>query len=536
MDNKLAARYRLWRRMRLWTPIAASVCVVVGIAIGVMLARVEMPENNYSSVIGDRDATKLQDVIRLISTSYADEVRVDSLTEMGIVGLLRGLDPHSVYINTEETRRVNEEMAGSFSGIGVQFDILEDTVRVVAVIHGGPSERAGLQPGDRIVTVDDSVFTGPEIDERKVMKTLRGEKGTKARLGIMRGGDKEVYTYEIIRGDVVTKSIGCYYMADRTTGYVKVHEFTATTYQEFLTAINILKKRGARRFVIDLRDNPGGYLDAVTAMANEFLDEDEMIVYAEGQHYPRYEYRADGQGICKDAEVKVLVNEFSASASEIFAAAMQDNDRGEVIGRRTFGKGLVQQQFPLADGSAVRLTVAHFYSPSGRCIQKPYTRGRVADYEKEVFDRFNNGELTDSTKRETEEDTTNVYHTKGGRVVHGGGGVTPDVFVARDTSYWSRWMSEVNNKGMIVDYAYLYADEHRGMDCHEVDGEELLKGFVAYVKGKGVETRKEDVARSGATVKRLLRAYVTRSLSQDEAEFYKIFNEGDAAIAVALKR
>lgn len=532
MDYKLAARYRLWRRIKIWTPIGAAIAVVLGIAVGVMLARVEMPETSHATVIGDPGTQKLQDIMRLVMTSYAEPIKADSLTEEAIVAMLSRLDPHSVYINAEEARRVDEEMSGSFSGIGVQFDLLEDTVRVVAVIHGGPSERAGLQPGDRIVTVDDSVFTGPQMDERKVLTTLRGEKGTKVKLGIVRGEDKRVYEYVIIRGDVVTKSVGCHYMLNASTGYIKIYEFTATTYQEFLTSLNALRKEGATDFVIDLRDNPGGYLDAVTAMVNEFLDEDDMIVYAEGEHYPRYDYKADGRGLCRDGKVSVLVNEFSASASEIFAAAIQDNDRGKVIGRRTFGKGLVQQQFSLSDGSALRLTVAHFYSPSGRCIQKPYRRGNWKDYEKEAFERYLNGKDSDTSATK---DTLNAYKTKHGRLVYGGGGVTPDVVVSRDTSYYSPWFKEVSSHGLLVDYAYLYADAHRSMDYKDLNADDLMASFLDYAKKKETKPDADDLKRSGDMVRQLLKAYVVRSLAQDENVFYRIFNENDEAIKKALE-
>ncbi len=526
---------RVWRRLRVYMPLCSALCIVIGIAIGALLAytgssseREETP--SYSKLFGTNGDEKLQDVLTLIKMQYADPISTDSLSEQAIVSLLATLDPHSVYINAEDAQRVGDEMSGSFSGIGVQFDLLEDTVRVVAVIHGGPSEKAGLMPGDKIVEVEDTSFTGKKMSEKIVMKTLRGQKGTIVKLGIMRNGDKEVYHYRIIRGDVVTKSIGASYMLNNQTGYIKVYEFTATTYQEFLTALNTLKKQGAKQFVIDLRDNPGGYLDAVTQMANEFLEKGDMIVYAEGTHYTKQEHKADGQGICKDAKVAVLVNEFSASASEIFAAAMQDNDRGTVIGKRTFGKGLVQQQYPLADGSALRLTVAHFYSPSGRCIQKPYTKGKFEDYEREAFDRFlaNTDSVNKSEKGE-------IYKTKKGRTVYGGGGVTPDITIKRDTSYVSHWFSQVNGKGLMVEYAYLYADKNRNRNIQSIREDELLNGLIAYAEKKGVKRDDDGIKRSSATVKRILKAYVTRSLSQDENDFYRVFNRGDEAIESALK-
>ena len=446
---------------------------------------------------------------------------------------------------------VNSELAGSFSGIGVQFTIQQDTVRIVAVIAGGPSEGVGVLAGDKIVSVDDSTFVGKKTNNEKVMRTLRGEKGTQVKLGVLRAGSPDVLYFTITRGDIPVTSVDAKFIIEPSAvrsqksekiGFVRVNKFGETTYREFLTALAELKAKGADRYIVDLRENSGGYMDQAIRMANEFLQRGEKIVYSEGRAYPRYEAKADGSGRFKDVPLVVLIDDFSASASEIFSGAMQDNDRATIIGRRSFGKGLVQQQMPFDDGSAVRLTVARYYTPSGRCIQKPYTLGDQKDYEKDLADRWEHGEFYSADSIHFSDTTT--YRTKKGRIVHGGGGIMPDVFVGRDTTLNTPYYNKCVNLAITYQFAYAYTDQHRKELSKFKDWQALekylnkqnvLRDFVAFAKEKDIAPNEEQIQKSKPLLTRLLNAYIVRNILGDEG-FFPLFERDDEITKVAVEQ
>ena len=443
---------------------------VLAVALGILVGSALTQKVNAQRIVFHNgswsiEQSKVDRLLQLMSTAYVDSLNIDSITDEAMADLVQKLDPHSAYIPKEDLEMVNSELAGSFSGIGVQFTIQQDTVRIVAVIAGGPSEGVGVLAGDKLVTVDDSTFVGKKINNEKVMRTLRGEKGTQVKLGIQRAGADGLLYYTVTRGDIPVNSVDAKFIIEPTAnanaklGFIRVNKFSETTYKEFLSALADLYTKGATRFIIDLRENSGGYMDQAIRMANEFLQRGDLIVYSEGRAYPRYEATANGGGRFKDVPLVVLIDNFSASASEIFAGAMQDNDRATIIGRRSFGKGLVQQQMPFEDGSAVRLTVARYYTPSGRCIQKPYTLGDQEDYEKDLLDRWEHGELFSADSIHLKDST--VYYTKSGRKMYGGGGIMPDVFVGRDTTLNTPWYNRCVNMAYTYQFAYKYTDEHR---------------------------------------------------------------------------
>ncbi|MBQ6938234.1 MAG: PDZ domain-containing protein, partial [Muribaculaceae bacterium] len=436
---------------------------------------------------------------------------------------------------------VNEELEGSFSGIGIQFNLLNDTINVVDVISGGPSERCGLLPGDRIITVDDSLYAGKSITNEKVMKNLRGAKGSVVKLGVQRKGEDELLTFEVESGDIPLHSVDAAYMIEPTIGYILVSKFGRTTFEEFLVALARLRNEGAESYIIDLRGNGGGYMDAAINMVNEFMLAGELIVYTEGRAFPREDAVANGMGSFKESPIVVLTDEWSASASEIFAGAIQDNDRGMIVGRRTFGKGLVQSQLPLSDGSAVRLTVARYHTPSGRCIQKEYNMGDDESYNMDIINRYNRGEFfnADSIHQHTDE----VYTTAGGRTVYGGGGIMPDVFIPSDTTHVTPYYSDVINKSLLYKYAFEYVDAHRERLAQAENYKELLKmlnehkllaDFIAYAERNGVPARYGDINISRSELIRLLQAYIARDVMGDEA-FYPIFMSNDDVIEEACR-
>lgn len=464
---------------------------------------------------------------------------MDSLTDIVLDDLVKQLDPHSSYIPKKDIELVNSELSGSFSGIGVQFTIQNDTVNIVAVISGGPSEHVGVLAGDKIVMVNDSVFTGKNMTNERVMHTLRGPKGTEVTLGIKRYGTPEILNFTITRGDIPVHSVDAHFIiepqqkGDAKIGFVRVNKFGETTYKEFITALAELRAQGASQYIVDLRENSGGYLEQAAKMANEFLQAGDMIVYSQGRAYPRYEARANGGGRFKDVPLIVLIDNFSASASEIFAGAMQDNDRATIIGRRSFGKGLVQQQFPFADGSAVRLTVARYYTPSGRCIQKPYTLGEGDAYRQDLEERFEHGEFYSADSIHFTDTTT--YRTKKGRIVYGGGGIMPDIFVGRDTSLYSPYFNIVSNRAFTYQFAYQYADKNRkqlsrytrwqDLEKHLIDAN-WVPEFVEFCQKKGVEPNYSQLEKSRPLLVRVVNAYIVRDLLGDEG-FFPLFERDD---------
>lgn len=518
-------------------PILIAVSVAIGILIGNMLNRNAQPVFNG---FGMSQPNKISTILSLIDQGYVDSVNTETIVEETIPELLKNLDPHTSYIPARDMKEVQEEMSGNFSGIGVQFSIQEDTVRVIEVISGGPSSKVGILPGDCIVNVDDSLIAGVDVQNITVMNLLRGEKHSKVRVGIERKDYDDELEFEITRGDIPLYSIDVSYMIDDETGFIKVSRFANTTYNEFMEGMTKLEALGATKVIVDLRGNPGGALVGVLRMVDEFLEKGEPILYTEGINQPRKTYNASGKTSFTDIGVYVMVDEFSASASEIFAGAMQDNDRGIVIGRRSFGKGLVQEQIPLNDGSALRLTVARFYTPSGRCIQSSYEDGNEEYYEN-IYERFHNMEqlvadsihFVDSLR----------YETKGGRVVYGGGGIMPDFFVPVDTTGTSDYFTAIFRKGLIYSFAYAYADSHRDelskltvADEFSVylDKKKALDEFVAYAADKGIKKDNEGLRISRNVINTQLKAYIARNIMGEEG-FYPIIKQIDKTLLRAIE-
>ena len=520
---------------------------VVGVALGILIGVTLTQKANAQRIVYQNgqwhfEQTKVDRLMQLIEGAYVDSIDVDSITEEVMTEFVQKLDPHSAYIPKEDLEMVNSELAGSFSGIGVQFTIQQDTVRIVAVIAGGPSEGVGVLAGDKLVSVDDSAFVGKKMNNEKVMKTLRGKKGTKVKLGILRAGETDPLYFTITRGDIPVTSVDAKFIIEPSAssgqpsdkiGFVRVNKFGEETYKEFISALAELNAKGATKYIVDLRENSGGYMEQAIRMANEFLHRGDMIVYAEGRAYPRYEANANGAGRFKDVPLVVLIDDFSASASEIFAGAMQDNDRATIIGRRSFGKGLVQQQLPFDDGSAVRLTVARYYTPSGRCIQKPYTLGDQTDYQQELMERFEHGEFYSADSVHFAD--TTVYYTKSGRKMYGGGGIMPDIFVGRDTTLNTPWYNRCVNLAYTYQFAYKYTDEHRkelskftnwqALEKHLIQ-QDVIREFVQFAEEKGVEPNEAEIQKSRPLMTRLLNAYIVRDVLGDDG-FFPLFERDD---------
>ena len=479
-------------------------------------------------------SSKVDHLLQLMERAYVDPLNIDSITDEAMQELVKRLDPHSSYIPKEDLDMVNSELSGSFSGIGVQFTIQNDTVNIVAVIAGGPSEGVGIIAGDKLIEVNDSNFTGKKMTNEKVMTTLRGEKGTEVQLGVKRAGEKETLRFTVTRGDIPVYSVDAKFLIDKKIGFIRVNKFAEHTYSEFIQALNELKAQGATSYIVDLRENSGGFMDQAIRMANEFLSIGDGIVYSEGRAYPRYEAKADGTGRFKNVPLVVLIDNFSASASEIFSGAMQDNDRATIIGRRSFGKGLVQQQIPFDDGSAVRLTVARYYTPSGRCIQKPYKLGDQEDYAQDLLERWEHGEFFSADSIQYGD--TTVYRTlKKGRIVYGGGGIMPDIFVGRDTSLNTPWFNMVSNRAYTYQFAFRYTDQHRKELNRYKDWQSLekhllkadwLEEFVAFAKEKGVEPNRAQINTSKPLLVRIVNAYIVRNILGDEG-FFPLFERDD---------
>ncbi len=516
-------------------PLVLAIGIVGGIFIGKYLT-----VSKFSPA-----EAKLRTVIDLIDSEYVDKIDVDSLLTTVIPDMLAGLDPHSVYFDAEQLKAANEDMEGHFSGVGVSFQIVGDTVVVVDVIAGGPAEKVGLLNGDKIVAANDSVLTGKKATQENVFKTLRGEKGSKVSLKVKRSNTDSLLDFEVVRDDIPVNSVDAVYMidSDKGIGYLKVSKFGRNTFEEFFMALSQLASRGAESYIIDLRGNSGGYLDQVIMMANEFLPDDRIIVSTNGkQKENRSMAVSDGNGHFQDKKVIVLIDEYSASASEIFAGAIQDNDRGVVVGRRSFGKGLVQHQIELPDSSAIRLTVARYFTPSGRCIQKPYERGEDGKYMLDIVDRFEHGEFysADSIKL----DKSKVFLTNSGRKVFGGGGIMPDIFVAEDTTGYSSYYVNVSNKGLITKYAFQVAEKYHSLTQNVKTLDELerllprdqtlLEGFVDYAAKNGVPARWYYINKSRQQIINLLKAQIARNVL-GYSGLIQMLNKEDATIKKALE-
>jgi carboxyl-terminal processing protease len=518
-------------------PLLIAVSVAAGIVIGNLLRQNSQP---IFSSIGHSKPNKLSTILKLVESGYVDTINTSDIIEKTIPEILKNLDPHTAYIPAQNMQEVQEEMRGNFSGIGVQFSIQEDTVRVIEVVSGGPSSKVGILPGDRIVTVDDSLIAGVDVKNVTVLNLLRGEKNTKVIVGIVRKGYNEELEFEINRDDIPLISVDVSYMINEETGFIKVSRFAETTYSEFMQGVQKLKQSGAEKLIVDLRQNPGGSLSSVLQIVDEFLDKGEPILYTEGLNQPRKTYDASGRNTWKDVKVYVLIDEFSASASEIFAGAIQDNDRGLVIGRRSFGKGLVQEQIPLMDGSALRLTVARFYTPSGRSIQKSYENGND-EYFHDLYSRFSHMEQLSADSIQFNDSLK--YQTKSGRTVYGGGGIMPDIFVPADTSGNSAYFDKIYRKGLIYTFAYTYADNNRETlsqfeKAEEIDAylnkQNVLDEFVNYAHDKGVQRDAKGLQQSQEVIHTQLKAYIARNIIGEEG-FYPIIRQIDNTLERAIE-
>ena len=487
---------------------------------------------------------KYLEILNYIERDYVDSVNIDDLVDYSITQMLEKLDPHTVYIPKKETEIARSQLEGDFEGIGIEFNIIKDTIYVVTPISGGPSEAVGLMAGDKIVKVDDKNVAGISITNQDVFSKLRGPKGTKVKVSIVRKGmRKQLIDFVITRDKIPTYSVDVFYMIDAVSGYIKVSRFSANTYNEFKSALDTLKTRGMKQLILDLRDNPGGYLDRATKMADEFLPDHELIVYTDGKD-PRYDqrYNAEFTGDFEKGPLIVLINEGSASASEIVSGALQDNDRALIVGRRSFGKGLVQMPIPLADGSELRLTISRYYTPSGRSIQKPYSHDNTDDYSADLLNRYKHGEFfhADSIKFID----SLKYKTLKGRTVYGGGGIMPDIFVPRDTSSYTPYLIDLFNKNVIREYTLDYYTNHKAelkaMTLKEYKSnfqvtEEMMLNLLKLAENSEVKFKEPEYARSKDYIKLNVKAYIARSLYGNKG-FYDVINDGDEIYEQAVKQ
>ena len=512
--------------------------VATGIAVGTFFTRRMLTP--YLNII-NLSTNKVGDLLHIVDEMYVDSVNVDEMVEKVMPQVLKELDPHSVYIPAKDLEDTNAELKGSFSGIGVQFTIQSDTVHINSVIPGGPSEKVGLMAGDRIISVDDSAYVGKVVTNEETMRRLKGPKGTQVKLGIHRQGEKQPLSFTIIRGDIPVKSVDAAYMITPQLGYVRINKFGETTYPELLIALATFGQYNCQGIIVDLRGNTGGYMASAIQMVNEFLPKNRLIVYTEGRNSPREEYRSNGRGNVQQMPIIVLVDEISASASEIFAGAIQDNDRGTIIGRRSYGKGLVQQPFEFRDGSAMRLTVARYYTPAGRCIQKPYTKGKGQDYDMDIITRYEHGEFF--SQDSIHQDETSIFHTSIGRPVYGGGGIMPDIFVPQDTSDYTSYYKMAAMRGLMVKFAFDYTDHNRPR-LKEYDTVEklekylkqqgLLEQFARYADQRGLKRHNNMLYRSRALFEEALYGNIIYNMLGME-EYLKYLNATDPAVLRAIE-
>lgn len=513
---------------------AAVICAAATFGISAQYSR-----SNSAS----RQQQKLLMVENIVNNLYVDNVDEEKIVENAVRGILENLDPHSSYSTKEETTSSQETMQGSFSGIGIQFNMQKDTLYVVQTIAGGPSEKVGILPGDRFIAVDDSIIAGRKLKNTDIMKRLRGPKGTKVNIKVKRGSNAELLEFRITRDDIPLNSIDAVYMADGKTGYIRLSRFAATSYKEFKDAITKLKKQGMQQLILDLTDNGGGYMQIAAQIANEMLNRGNLIVYTQGRKSPRQNLNADGSGTFRTQKVVVMINQFSASASEILSGAIQDWDRGVVVGRRSFGKGLVQREFLLPDSSSFRLTIARYYTPSGRNIQKPYVKGDRKDYDKDIIDRYNHGELQSADSihfADSLKHTTLRLH----RTVYGGGGIMPDVFVPLDTTQYTDYHRRLVAKGIIPQFALRYVDKNRAdLKAQYPDAQKFIKEFtvtdemlnnlVDAGKAEKVDFDKSQFAKS----KEMLRTFVKAAIANDlfsTGAYFQIVNEQNDIYKEAL--
>lgn len=518
-------------------PVIMAVCMVLGIIIGNFYAN-HFGGNRLSII--NSGSNRLNNLLRIISDQYVDEVNIDSLVDKTIPMILSELDPHSSYISAKNVAVETDQLKGSFSGVGVEFTIRQDTIHVQNVVKNGPAERAGILAGDKIISVDGKPFVGKIVTTEEAMHRLKGPKDSKVKIGILRYGSSKPKYFTVTRADIPQKSVTATYMIDDNTGYIKIKNFGETTYPELLVALARLSQEGFSNLIIDLRDNGGGYMQSAVQMANEFLPKNKLIVYTEGRKSPRQDYRSDGNGSYQKIPLVVLINEFSASASEIFAGAMQDNDRATIIGRRSYGKGLVQQQIEFPDHSLVRLTIARYYTPSGRCIQRPYTMGDDEKYQQDFISRYEHGEFfnQDSIKH-----SGPAYHTGIGRVVYGGGGITPDIFVPEDTTDYTSYLKQAVMSGLVLQFVYTYTDDNRlklnnfkeMMQLSDyLQKQNTVEQFATYADKHGLQRRNLMIRKSHTLLEELINGRIINTMLDEEA-FVRYSNQDDAVVLAAKK-
>ncbi len=516
-------------------PLMMALSAILGILIGTFYAN-HFAGNRLNIVSTGNN--KINYLLQMIDNNYVDTVDMSDLVEQAMPQILSELDPHSSYISAKDAEAANEDLKGSFSGIGVSFSVQNDTVTIMSIVKGGPSEKVGIMPGDRIVAADGVSLI--RMDADSVKTKLRGEKHSRVKLDIARRGHKELLHFTVVRGDVPVNSLDASYMIDKQTGYIRIRSFGDKTYEEFMVALAQLNSEGMKNLIVDLRGNRGGYMHIAIQMANEFLPKGQLIVYTQGRKSPREEFRSDGHGSFKQLPLVVLMDEASASASEIFAGAVQDNDRGTIIGRRSFGKGLVQQPMEFRDGSVIRLTIARYYSPSGRCIQKAYEKGHDEEYENELLERYERGEYfsADSIRQEGEE-----YKTRLGRTVYGGGGITPDIFVPEDTSAITSYYKEAVFNGYVRQFAFEYSDKNRAtlsaikseskLEKH-LCAQKLPEQFATFAESQGLKRRNLMLSHSYSLFERALVGGIIYNI-MDTEEYQEYINKTDPTVNKALQ-
>ena len=520
-----------------YIPIVAALGVVVGIIIGTFFAN--RFSGNRLNII-NTSSNQLNDLLHIIDDQYVDTADIPNIVEQAMPKLLEELDPHSTYISAKEAKTVNDDLKGSFSGIGVQFTIRTDTVRITNIIKGGPSEKVGLIAGDKIISIDGEPYVGKIVTNEETMHRLKGENGTKVKLGILRDTSAKPLYFTIVRGNIPIKSIDATYMINKELGYINIKNFGETTYAELLTSLAELEVEGFKGLVIDLRGNGGGYLSAAIQMVNEFLPKNRLIVYTQGRRSRREEYRSDGRGSYQDLPLLVLIDERTASAAEIFSGAIQDNDRGVIVGRRSFGKGLVQQPIEFADGSLIHLTIARYYTPSGRCIQKPYVKGQPKEYEMDLITRYERGEFfsQDSIHQSGEK-----YKTSIGRIVYGGGGIMPDYFVAEDTTALTPYYTECVSQGVIAQFCFEYTDNNReklSVYDNAADLEKYLRrqglvdSFVHYADNKGIRRRNNMIIKSQHLFEQAIYGSIIYNMLE-MSDYVQYLNRNDITLEKAIQ-
>ncbi len=521
-----------------YLPIVFALILILGIFIGSTFHL----DNNKGSLLVKNSGkfTKIDEILNYVNEEYVDTIKQDQLVDKTIVAMLQQLDPHSAYITKDEIADMNEPLQGNFEGIGVEFNIVDDTIRVVNAITEGPAERVGVQAGDKVIMVDGKKVAGVKITNKGVMEKLKGKGGTKVKVSMMRRGKKELIDFTITRGTIPIHSIDVAYMVSEKTGYIKISRFAATTYDEYTEAFKKLQKKGMVQLIIDLRGNGGGYLNTAVSIADEFLTDGKEIVYTEGKARPRKDYKATSTGDFEHGKLMVLIDDGSASASEILSGALQDNDRATIVGRRSFGKGLVQEQSEFSDSSAIRLTIARYYTPTGRCIQKSYANG-VEAYYSEEYARYTNGEMENADSMKVK--NAQKFKTPMGKIVYGGGGITPDVFVPLDTVGHSRYLTEVLYSGLINDFAFEYADKNRKKFAVYTTVEKynkefevsdaLLNEFVEYGEKNKVVRKEKQIRASSAIIKNQMKALIARTIWNSEG-YYPVIQSEDNVLKKAI--